>query len=209
MFNQSLLKDADDDTELTKTIKQTIKNDLIPRYSSEETTQLLKLSSLLDPRFKCKYINDESIEEVKSQIVTEGTSLQSPQEYETNETSSTTSRIPKRRKVRNLGSLFKEKEKQDKSQSCTYTHEEQITTELDKYLSAARLDTEEEPLLWWKDHENTYPMLSRLARKYLAVCATSSASERLFSSSGHIVNHLRCNLNPTKVNMLVFLNNNL
>ena len=114
------------------------------------------MSSLLDPRFKCKYINDESIEEVKS-------SLQSPQEYETNETSSTTSPIPKGRKFRNLGSLFKENEKQDNSQSCTYTHEEQITTELEKYLSAARL---EEPLLWWKDHENTYPMLSRLARKY-------------------------------------------
>ncbi len=60
---------------------------------------------------------------------------------------------------------------------------------------------------------NTSNLLSHLKNKHpkvhsevrLLICP----SERLFSSSGHIVNSLRGNLNPEKVNMLVFLNNNL
>ena len=71
------------------------------------------------------------------------------------------------------------------------------------------LDAEEEPLPWWKRNEKKYPMLAIMARKYLCVCATSSASERLFSSSGQIVTSLRAHLNPNKVEMLVFLSNNL
>ena len=38
----------------------------------------------------------------------------------------------------------------------------------------------------------------------LSVCATSCASERLFSVSGNIVTPTRTCLNPDKVNMLVF-----
>ena len=68
------------------------------------------------------------------------------------------------------------------------------------------LDAEEEPLPWWKENEKMFPMLARMARKY---CATSSASECLFSSSGQIVTHLRSHLNPDKVNMLVFLSKNI
>ena len=62
------------------------------------------------------------------------------------------------------------------------------------------MDVEDEPLFWWRENNRSYPMLSVLAYKSLAVCA----SESLFSSSGSIVNPLRGNLNPEKVDMLVF-----
>ena len=64
---------------------------------------------------------------------------------------------------------------------------------------------EADPLTWWHHNCKVFPLLSKLARKYLSVCATSSHSERLFSSGGHVVNSLRGNLNPERVNMLVFL----
>ena len=87
--------------------------------------------------------------------------------------------------------------------------EQKVQREIETYLSTPRIDTEADPLVWWRHNCKGFPLLSKLARKYLSVCATSSPSERLFSSSCHIVNSLTGNLNPEKVNMLCFLEYNL
>ena len=47
--------------------------------------------------------------------------------------------------------------------------EQQISSELLAYVSAPRLDFEEDPLLLWKLECRSYPFLSILARKYLCV----------------------------------------
>jgi len=87
---------------------------------------------------------------------------------------------------------------------------QKVTKEIEVYSIAPKMDVEDEPLLWWRENNRSYPMLSSLACKSLVVCGTSCTSERLFSSSGYIVNPLRGNLNPEKVDMLVVvLNNNL
>ena len=69
---------------------------------------------------------------------------------------------------------------------------------MDEYLC------EISPLVWWKRNEGRYPTLSRMARKYLALPATSTPSERAFSIAGSIVNKKRACLLPENVNMLVF-----
>ena len=60
-------------------------------------------------------------------------------------------------------------------------------------------------LKWWGEHHIEIPNLARLARKILCSCATSVASERLFSLSGHIVNKKRTALKPELVDMLATL----
>ena len=55
----------------------------------------------------------------------------------------------------------------------------------------------------------TIHFMGAFAQRYVCVCATSSPSEHLFSSSGHIVSPLRLKLKPDKVNMLTFLSKNL
>ena len=81
--------------------------------------------------------------------------------------------------------------------------------EIERYLQVPKVDEEEDPLEWWKTNCVIFPALSVLAKKYLCVCATSSPSERLFSTSGNVVGDNRASLKPEKVNMLVFLPKNL
>src|SRR4051794_11065543 len=52
---------------------------------------------------------------------------------------------------------------------------------------------------WWKEKSSQYPRLSMLARKYLAVPATSGASESVFSKAGRTITDLRSNLCPETV----------
>jgi hypothetical protein len=48
-------------------------------------------------------------------------------------------------------------------------------------------------LAWWKAKSKKYPNLSRMARDYLAIPATSTSSERLFSSGKHLISDTRSN----------------
>ena len=51
--------------------------------------------------------------------------------------------------------------------------------------------------------------LNPIQQVFSCMCNQLTPSEQIFSSSGHIVNSLRANLNPEKVEMLVSFNNNL
>ena len=42
-------------------------------------------------------------------------------------------------------------------------------------------------LLWWKNHQLIYPNLSRMARDFLSIQATSVPVERLFARSSLII----------------------
>ena len=64
-------------------------------------------------------------------------------------------------------------------------------------------------LEWWKVNSGSLPGLSKLAKKYLAVPASSATSERLFSVSGNVVSKIRTSLDTENVSSLVYLHNNL
>ena len=55
---------------------------------------------------------------------------------------------------------------------------------------------------------NRFPHLENLAKKYLAIPATSTPSERVFSVAGIVVDKRRAALTPEMVDALVFLNKN-
>lgn len=84
-------------------------------------------------------------------------------------------------------------------------------SEIQRYFGSKNLEKEHNltVLEWWKENEQFYPRLYPIAKKYLAVPASSVSSERVFSLCGQIVNKKRCRLSPQNVDLLVFLNKNL
>ncbi|XP_044001775.1 uncharacterized protein LOC122848052 [Aphidius gifuensis] len=58
--------------------------------------------------------------------------------------------------------------------------------EFDEYLAINRADKNQDILEWWKNHEETFPTLARMARDLFSVMATTVLSEKLFSLPGLI-----------------------
>ena len=63
-----------------------------------------------------------------------------------------------------------------------------------------------DPLKWWLEHGRHYPLLEKLAQKYLCTTGTSVPSERLFSKAGELVSQKRSRIKPKNINMFLFLN---
>ena len=70
-----------------------------------------------------------------------------------------------------------------------------IASELSHYLDL-QVDEEMDPLLWWKVHAKEYPIVSKMARDYLTIQATSVASEQAFSIAGQAITARRNRLDP-------------
>ena len=80
--------------------------------------------------------------------------------------------------------------------------------ECSTYESLPICNSTMEILEWWKIHAECLPLLSKLARKYLAIPASSTKSERVFSAGGRVVTSSRTSLEPGKVEALVVNNRN-
>ena len=80
-------------------------------------------------------------------------------------------------------------------------------TELDRYLAHPHEpERSTDPLAWWKLYAPKYPKVAILARRYLAIPASSASSERLFSQLKLRVPAARQGLDPDTVCMLLFVN---
>nr|CAD2134103.1 unnamed protein product [Meloidogyne enterolobii] len=62
---------------------------------------------------------------------------------------------------------------------------------------------------WSGENSIKWPLLTKLSHRYFSAPATSSESERLFSTAGLVVSNLRTRLLPDNVEKLLFLHNNL
>ncbi|XP_034145491.1 zinc finger BED domain-containing protein 1-like [Esox lucius] len=179
------------------------------KYDDPGTQELLDIASFMDPRFKVTYISSEKVEDIKSRIMSEMKDSAQKEGTHSENTEAQTMEPPSEKKTkRSLGSLLKTNP--SPTPTASFMHLEQaVEAELNSYLFSPTIHSEADPLAWWKLHQVTYPKLTKLARKYLCIPATSSPSERLFSTSGNVVTCQRTCLKPSKVNMLVFLAKNL
>ncbi|KAK1941533.1 putative AC transposase [Phytophthora citrophthora] len=82
--------------------------------------------------------------------------------------------------------------------------------ELRLYLADVKssVGRQTDPFEWWRTHKGTYPNLSRLARKWMGVVATSVPSKLAFSTSGTVSTVKRSSLAPSMIRDVVFVSEN-
>lgn len=116
---------------------------------------------------------------------------------------------PKRRASSLLVSLLGQSFTDAEGTVQTKTAYARAEEEMDRYCKAPSLPLTEDPLNWWCVHEVTFPLLSRLTKRYLCIPGTSVSAERVFSTAGDVVTAKRSSLKPEYVDQLVFLQKNL
>ena len=77
-------------------------------------------------------------------------------------------------------------------------------SELRDYMSVAQEELDCDVLAWWASREKRFPNLSRMARQYLGIPASSAAVERLFSSAGRDFSKLRHSLKACTLENLMW-----
>lgn len=71
LFSSSILKQKDDDPDLTCTIKTKILSDLDEKYKDPLTQELLDMASALDPRFKLRYVSEDNVAPIQARLTSE------------------------------------------------------------------------------------------------------------------------------------------
>jgi hypothetical protein len=161
----------------------------------------MKLATALDPRTKGldsfgdgqkALVRDALIEAVRGL----GASSAEAAEGEEEEEEAEISTVP-------LLSALLTTQKKRKGERRTST----VADEVNRYLDEDSTE-DDDPLAWWKQKEPLYSRVARLARKYLALPASSAPSERIFSKMNVVVDKRRASLDPDRVERMVFIKEN-
>ena len=187
---------------LINEMKDIIRRDLSTRYNSPEIAVLLDKCSFLDPRFKAEYLEDK--EGTLEALTSEAAALADKTTPPTHEHEEETP--PPAKRAKGLAAILK---KVPMRSPIELTSHQRATKEIVAYSDLPLEETSRDPLDWWKQNSDRFPLLSVLVRKYLCICGTSVPSERAFSSGGYTVDPHRARLLPSNVNMLIFLSKNM
>lgn len=117
-----------------------------------------------------------------------------------------------RKKRSALEELFEGEERQLQtttgSTSSILSTAERLDQEVEIYKGLPAISMREDPVIRWWNKRNVLPMLFKGATGYLCVQASSTPSERVFSTAGNTISQDRSRLLPEKANMLIFLQKN-
>ena len=101
----------------------------------------------------------------------------------------------------------------DEIEDVQQNRADELGSELEHYLNVMKMkqSTEElteihnNPLIWWKEHEAEYPLLTKVARGVFVILPASASAERLFSWAKQILCDRRSCLKAVTVKMLAAL----
>ena len=87
-------------------------------------------------------------------------------------------------------------------------------SEIDLYLRERGIGVDDDgneqcPLVWWKEREARYPILSQMARVFLCIPASSAPAERVFSAGTLVVRDNRRRLDDDRIAKLMFVKKNV
>lgn len=176
------------------------------RLHTYENNKVYQLAAILDPSFKLDWCNTEE-EKVNMQLnlATQAFAMQRtevpPPPPSVIETASP---VKKRKKLFSF---------MDSSSSLSESHEgtprrqikDVINTEVQTYLNQPCLSDDSDTMAYWKGHKDMYPHIAKVAKRYLAVPASSASVERAFSIAGKIFRPDRCRMTDANFETLMFI----
>ena len=219
----SKLSIKDQDSEDIKQLKSDLCESINKRFSYAKNTVQLLIATLIDPRFKTKYLISDEIETAKTEMVSFLRQINNVESREiiymdvdTEEagSSNSTSESNTGNKSPN-DNLWDTHDKMQSTVTNTNTngfeHADKDYLPFDEHLTCYL----KEPLLlrnadiyeYWAS--SPYVLLRPIAQKYLSAPPTSVSSEQLFSAAGQIYHDRRANLHGENVDKLLFLAYNI
>jgi len=151
------------------------------------------ISTILDPRVK--HMNEEGEEEILRNKYEEYKETYLPTPIESRSSSPTPSEASAITYQPRLFSIF------DQNQP-------RVSDEVREYLAEDKISFNQNPFEWWAGKKTKYPVLSKMARIYLAAPATSTPSERLFSDAGNLLSAKRTRMGSELFKRIMFLKRN-
>ena len=159
------------------------KDKLIKYYdiSSEHMT----IAVLLDPRQRTAFYTDDIEDEEEIRATTVELEKQLRKSYNTYKAAENTPPVPI---TTSSNPVFKKRKI------------ERASDEVRSYLfEIASANFDEDPVSWWKSSHQRFPVLSKMARDYLAIPSSSASSERAFSRAGLLITDRRTRLGTNAV----------
>ena len=184
------------------------------RFSGMETNKLYVLPTLLDPRFKGRVFSSSAAVIQGGQLLVEEFLVFQSSNSKILERNDSVS--AKRRCTDNSPEKSSLWSSFDEMMAIGEQTDVEITQSLssaevaiDSFLQEPVQPRKSSPLKYWQQKKVLYPILAKMAIKYLSIPAASTASERLFSTARNIITDQRNCLDPDRAEMLLFLNKNL
>uniref|UniRef100_A0A3Q2YJJ4 Zinc finger BED domain-containing protein 4-like n=2 Tax=Hippocampus comes TaxID=109280 RepID=A0A3Q2YJJ4_HIPCM len=179
-----------------------------------EAPNTVLLAAALDPRFrKLKFLPAEDVFKVQCTIQSMALAVKK-EARQLNQSRGEATAKTKDRLGTKYGSLLKSILGSSSDSSSSEEEEDEdeqlsqaVQKEVLQYFGEQPISKKENPLPWWRSNALRYPTLAKLAKSFLAIPATSTPSERLFSA-GNIASKRRASLGFEQVDMLTFLHCN-
>lgn len=174
------------------------------RDDNIEKMKSLYLATVLDPRYKLVFFEEvgfssDRVSEIRNYFIKIFEEYSAEWEREKDEVSIEIIPTKRRREAIEISSLVD-------SEDDYYLgrEEETVEDEIDVYLKQGRMRCRN-PIEYYRDRKATFPVISRMARDYLAMPAMSAPAESLFSQVGDIVTKKRNRLSPTMIKILAIM----
>ena len=198
---ENLLKPSVNDPSYMADLKRIMREDIKERFRKNINYPMCIMARALDPRFKrLKFIPSNSRDDVYKSLKTEaefllGLRTGAPTNVGAEAEENTAA---KKRKVE---VNYNESDDEEDEEM------DEVAKEITRYRNEeVDVDLMEDPLKdFWLKNEKKYPILSRLAKKFLCIPATSVEAERRFSDMGLLLTKRRLCMTGAHVDMCLFL----
>ncbi|KAI2666748.1 E3 SUMO-protein ligase ZBED1 [Labeo rohita] len=210
---------------VSSSIKEKVWENLFQRYQNDDIQAFLHEATAIDPRFKGRSVSDETWDRLRRKAIesnvrpTTGLSVkmtdterQEKEESEGEDEKMEETIAPLHIKRSALEELFSEEDRELRlriqKKNLSLTLSDQVDLEVEPYKSLPPIPMAEDPVMWWWEKRDDLPLLTTIATSYLCAQASSTPSERVFSTAGSTISQERSRLLPEKANMLIFLQKN-